>query len=318
MDVEGVSQSIWLVGDLDDPWVERLRAAIAPLAPILGVQAGEGVPARPFDPEHPPEIVILHRSRLGQADVSRLDGWRVESRRDGMPRIILCYSPYVRHAELEMAMAKVDLALPEALAVETLPRHVRRLVDLATVDDRAVPEQGFRVDVISSDHELRDVLAEACMLAGFQPRLAPAFEEPAMRDAAPTGVDVTLWDVPVLEPDWPDRLERLSRVGPVVTLLGFPDRTAVNLARARGASACLEMPFDLDDLVDILGRVARSAANATSPGGSTRSEPAHSLPPAPLGPAVPLGRAAIRRRPAMRPPWSDEGAGPRMMPAPID
>ena len=118
-----------------------------------------------------------------------------------------------------------------------------------------------KVDVISSDHALRSVLAEACSVAGFQAEdRVRARPLPRTRggtgDAAPAGPDLTLWDVPVLEPDWPERLERRSRMGPVVAFLGFPDRTAVNLARAKGASACLELPFDLDDLIHVLDRVA--------------------------------------------------------------
>ena len=193
--------------------------------------------------------------------MARLVGWLPAPRPDGFPRIILCYSPYVRYAELERAAASVDLALPEATAVETLPRHVAGFLNALAREDRSSRAASRKVDVISSDHALRSVLAEACSVAGFQARTASELDlslgpRGGTGDAAPAGPDLTLWDVPVLEPDWPERLERRSRLGPVVAFLGFPDRTAVNLARTKGASACLEMPFDLADLIYVLDRVA--------------------------------------------------------------
>ncbi len=42
------------------------------------------------------------------------------ARTNTMPRVILCFSPYVRYAELERCSRGVDVAIPEAIAVETL------------------------------------------------------------------------------------------------------------------------------------------------------------------------------------------------------
>ena len=79
--------------------------------------------------------------------------------------------------------------------------------------------------------------------------------------AAPSPADraLTIWDVPVLEPDWAERLERRARLtGPVIALCGFADRDVVVTAKARGAVACLELPYDVDDLIDVIDRAARS------------------------------------------------------------
>ena len=228
----------------------------------------------------------------------------------------------MRYAELERAAASVDLALPEATAVETLPRHVAGFLNALAREDRSSHAASRKVDVISSDHALRSVLAEACSVAGFQARTASELDlslrpRGGTGDAAPAGPDLTLWDVPVLEPDWPERLERRSRLGPVVAFLGFPDRTAVNLARTKGASACLEMPFDLADLIYVLDRVAAGADLDPGTVVPSRSEPAHAVPPPPLGATVPRGRAAIRRR-GWQPPWPDGEAEPRMTLEPVD
>jgi hypothetical protein len=126
---------------------------------------------------------------------------------------------------------------------------------------------------VSTNYELRSVLAEACEAAGFAAEPVRDWSE-----ASPRGL--ALWDVPVLEPGWPDQLARRSRLGPVVALIGFPDRALVTEARAQGASACLELPCGLGDLAGVLDRLV--------PG---RGEPPHDVPPPP---------AALGRRRAAR------------------
>src|SRR5689334_19201728 len=115
------TRTIWLLGDPEDPWVGLLRASLSSVAAVRFVPTGGAVPVRPFDLDDPPELLILHRSRLTQADVARLDEWIPSTRPNSRFPIILCYSPYVRYAELERAAARVELAIPEATAVETLP-----------------------------------------------------------------------------------------------------------------------------------------------------------------------------------------------------
>jgi hypothetical protein len=322
MEGDARTRTICFVGDREDPWVSRLRASIADLALVEDVQAADFVPPSPFDREHPPDVLVLHRSRLTQNDVARLEGWLPEAGTSPPPRIILCYSPYVRYAELERAAATVDLAIPEATAIENLPRHVARFLEPgvpAVADARGVRR---RVNVVSSDHALREVLVEACLVAGFEPRTTaeleltnPSRDESCSAVQAGAGGELTLWDVPLLETDWPERLERRCRNGPVLTLLGFPDRATVIEARARGASACLELPFDLGDLIHVLDQVSRHASPVAVP---PRFEPAHAVPPPPAGAAIPRGRAAIRRRAGSPPSWPGDEPGPRIASGPAD
>jgi hypothetical protein len=77
-----------------------------------------------------------------------------------------------------------------------------------------------------------------------------------------------VWDVPVLEPGWSKDLSRRAKLGMVVALMGFADRSLVRQARAAGASACLDLPCDPADLVDVLDRLA-----------SLRLDGAHDVPP---------------------------------------
>jgi hypothetical protein len=128
-------------------------------------------------------------------------------------------------------------------------------------DGQAGPRPALAV--VGTNFELRRTLADACEALGY-----PALPASDWSEAAPTGP--AIWDVPVLEPDWPRALMRRSRLGPVVVLLGFADRALVTQARAHGAAACLELPYDVFDLGHVLDRV-------TAP----RGEPAHAVPPPP-------------------------------------
>ena len=294
--MDGIERPIWFLGDLDDPWVLSILAATADSSVVRAIPCSGELPESLFEPDRPPRIVILHRSRLTPGDASRLERWRADPRANPLPRIILCFNPYARYAELERCFRVADLVLPEATAVETLPRHVIRLMlDTPETLALACPEAP-PVEVVSSDHELRVILAESCLTAGFQVTTARDLRDDRDRLATvASGPVMTLWDVPVLDPAWPRRLEERCKLGPVVVLLGFADRATVAEARSRGAWACLDVPFDLHDLIDVLNRVGRSVRSDRSPGSSGRIEPARST--------------AGSRQPGKPRPGGDPGTG---------
>jgi CheY-like chemotaxis protein len=294
--MDGIERPIWFLGDLDDSWVLSILAATADSSLVRVIPCSGELPECLYEPDRPPRILILHRSRLTSADASRLERWRLGPRTNPLPRIILCFNPYARYAELERCLRAADLVVPEATAVETLSRHVTRLMaDAPEALGQACPEAPL-VEVVSSDHELRAILAESLMTAGFQVTAARELHDDRDRLAiSASGPVMTLWDVPVLDPDWPQRLEHRCKLGPVVVLLGFADRAMVAEARSRGALACLDVPFDLHDLIDVLNRVGRSVRSDRSLSVSGRSEPAHLVPPPPASRAS-RGRAAILER----------------------
>jgi hypothetical protein len=255
-------RSVWFVGDLDDPWV----AALADVLP----DGSRRIPCAADLPDDWPDtaglrVVVLHRAFLTSSDAERLT--RLRSGATPTPRVVLCLGPHARHVDLERWSARgiVDAVVPEATARDTIARHAEP-ADVDTAGD-AVPRRPVgprpRVAVVGTNWELRRTLVDACEALGY-----PAEPARDWSDAAPTGPAV--WDVPVLEPDWPLAVARRARLGPVVLLLGFADRTLVARARANGASACLELPYDLLDLGHVLDRV-------TIP----RAEPAHAVPPPP-------------------------------------
>ena len=312
--MDATGPTIRFVGDLNDPWVMALLDSISDQANVHAVMCDGDVPDRLFELDQPPRLLIVHRTRLSQADAARIDQWRLVARDNAMPRVILCFSPYVRYAELERCSRGVDLAIPEATAVETLPRHVSRLQEWRNHPPQAIlAADCLPVQVISSDHELRAVLSEICLSEGFKVTSSREFtvqgQDRAPRAARTATEVLTLWDIPALEPDWPRWLEDRTTIGPVVALLGFADRATVGLARASGAAACLDLPVEVNDLVHVIERVNRKSRSDSPITSEGRIEPAHVVPSAPVSRAR-RGRAAFRQR-APRPPlWSEGKAAP--------
>lgn len=310
--MDATGPTIRFVGDLGDPRVMEILGSISDLSEVHAVMCVGDVPDRLFGPDQPPRLLIVHRTRLSQADAARIEQWRPVPRVHALPRVILCFSPYVRYAELERCSRGVDLAISEATAVETLSRHVSRLLEGRDEPPRADPAADcLPVQVISSNHELRAVLSELCLAEGF--KVSSGREFTAQWQGRAAGADraanqmLTLWDIPVLEPDWPRLLEERTKLGPVVALLGFADRATVGQARASGAAGCLDLPLDVNDLVHVIERVNRKFRADSSSKTEGRIEPAHAVPPAPVSRAK-RGRAAIRQRETRPPLWSEDEA----------
>jgi len=310
--MDATGPTIRFVGDLGDPWVMEILGSISDLSEVHAVMCVGDVPDRLFEPDQPPRLLIVHRTRLSQADAARIEQWRSVPRVNALPRVILCFSPYVRYAELERCSRGVDLAISEATAVETLSRHVSRLLERRDEPPRAAPAADcLPVQVISSNHELRAVLSEICLAEGF--KVSSGREFTAQWQGRAAGADraanqmLTLWDIPVLVADWPRMLEERTRLGPVVALLGFADRATVGQARASGAAGCLDLPLDVNDLVHVIERVNRKLRSDSSTKFEGRIEPAHAVPPGPVSRAK-RGRAAIRQRETRPPLWSEDEA----------
>jgi DNA-binding response OmpR family regulator len=192
-----------------------------------------------------------------------------------------------------------------------LPRHVARTVEGREGRLARIDPTGFRIDVAGNNRYLCEGLVEACVTAGYRALAVDDLDAAGRVDAKPAASSpaeraLTIWDVPVLEPDWAERLERRARLtGPVIALFGFADRDDVVTAKARGAVACLELPYDVDDLIDVVDRVGRSIPADKWPK-HLRVELPHRLPPRPR-----------RRKPEPDKttgavPWSDRDRKPTM------
>jgi CheY-like chemotaxis protein len=261
------------VGDLDDPWVVAIAGALP--GETSRVHCPGELAADLIDDA--PAVLVVHRANLTQRDAAIFD--RMNPGGGAPTRVVLCYGPHVRQSELEQWLERVDSAIPEATARETVARRVATALGARAGEDarRIAPRNRPVVAVVSTNPALRQTLGQLVRAAGY-----PAAEAWDWPDAAMGGPAV--WDVPVLDPGWPHALARRAKTGPIIALLGFADRPTVSRARALGASSCLELPVDLGDLADAIDRVA-----------STRFEPAHDAPPPPhakQSSIVPRHRAA--------------------------
>ena len=285
--IDSSAGALWFIGDLSDPWVVSIAEVLARCTSIVQVHCPGEVPECPYDLARSPRLVIVHRQRLTAADVLRLRSYRDPKAPSTAPAIILCVSPYVRYDELERWSGLANHVLFEATAGDVLPRYVARLVEGRESRIARVDSTGFRIEVAGSNRDLCEGLVEACVIAGYRAIAVDDLDaaaggsgaQPAASPAAERAL--TIWDVPVLEPDWVERLERRARsTGPVIALFGFADREVVATAKARGAVACLELPYDVDDLIDVIDRAGRSFPADKWPV-RVRVEPAHRLPPRP-------------------------------------
>ncbi|QEH33523.1 hypothetical protein OJF2_20250 [Aquisphaera giovannonii] len=277
-------KAVWFLGDLEDPWVVAIGESLAGLPGLQVRGAGRELPAPPGGSEEVPGLLIVHRSRLTTHDLARLETWKSlggERGRANQPRILLCYGPNVRYAELERCARLANLLIPEATASETLHRQARRLAALEADLLTRPPGQGRRVDVVSSNRALRDAIAEGLAELDFSSRaVADSGRFEALLPESDDMAEAAVWDVPVLEPGWPEVMQRRARLAPVVALLGLADRGLVAEARAAGASACLDLPLDLEDLGYVIDRVLAAAAVVGGPG-ARRAEGGHGSPPPP-------------------------------------
>jgi hypothetical protein len=271
--------AIVFIGDLGDPWVAEIAQALPGAQGIDQVDCPGDLPDNVIDSSRPPRLIVVHRHRLTGADLRRLREWRqpplspaVSATACDPPAVFLCISPYVRYDELTRCSGLVDLVVSEAEAADVLPQRVSRL--LGTAADRSAGNDvpSLRIEVAGGNAELCDAVAEACTAAGYNARRAddlpredwvlPRDDRALPGDDPAAGADrvLTIWEVPVLEPDWSERLARRALLaGPVIALIGFADRTTVTQAKAAGAVACLDLPSRVDDLLDVIDRVVAGA-----------------------------------------------------------
>jgi CheY-like chemotaxis protein len=299
---------VGFIGDLDDPWIAAIADAISTSRTVHRLDCTGLLPEHLFEKLPPPRAIVIHRHKLSPRDADRIAEWRARAG-EATPRLVLCISPYVRYAELEPWTGLVDMVVSEATAADVLPGRLVRLIDGGA---RSRPGPGtlpVRIEVAGGDGELCRALRDACGAAGYPVEAVDDQEIGGIpgprrrkRSASAAIRVLTIWELPVLEAAWGQRLEwRARRTGPVIALAGFADRAVVARARGSGAVACLELPCDLDDLVDAVDRAVSTTPPESWPI-PTRVEPPHVLPPR---------RNARRQRSLVAPsPWPDRGPLP--------
>jgi CheY-like chemotaxis protein len=233
-----------LFAPIDDPWSQAMAEALPPGS--LFIPCPGDLPDRWLDAAPHARTIIRHRAFVSNTDLDRV----VRARRSGWTaRLVLCVGSSARYGLLQRWSGIADAILPESTAIETLPRHLDPH-DVPPLPDAA----GAPVAILSALTEMRTLLTDALRSGGYTPVIQAPGPVP---DPASVGRRLPLvWDVPVLDPAWPDRLRLLATSNrPILALLGLADRELVHQARDAGANACLDLPCDPGDLLHVLARL---------------------------------------------------------------
>jgi len=294
------TDTIGFIGDLEDPWVAAIADALPANLPTLRLNCSGDVPEEPFEPRRLPRLIVLHRHRLSAQDRANIKQWREQVESETKPTVVLCVSPYVRYEDAERALGLVDHLIPEGTAADILPGRIARIISDAPACAPRRNGLSFAIEVSGRNEDLCRTLVEVCARAEYRATAIDdllAAEFTRARPAASPAPErtLTIWEVPVLEPRWSDVLERrVLATGPLIGLLGFADRATVSRAKAKGAVACLDLPFEIDDLVDSVERAADSRAPEHWPL-PARVEPPHQLPPRPRRMAASRETSSVAR-----------------------
>jgi len=280
------ADTIGFIGDLEDPWVVGIADALPDNLDVLKVNCSGDVPEQPFGSGRWPRLVVLHRHRLSALDRTRIKRWREQSEAEFTPAVILCVSPYVRYEEIESVLGVVDQVVPEGTTADILPGRIARYLKGPAARGPRGDGSHFAVEVSGRNEDLSRTLVEVCVRAGYRAATIDDLTDGEFaRSQSPASTvaerTLTIWEVPVLERGWSEVLERRARAtGPVIAVMGFADRATVSCAKAHGAAICLELPFEIDDLVGAVARAGGSLAPEQWPL-AARAEPPHQLPPRP-------------------------------------
>ncbi|MBI1322251.1 hypothetical protein GC170_03555 [bacterium] len=256
-------------GDLSDRLVANLLGAIDPESFstfVIDWPEGERVPdALLTIPGSSDTLshVVIHRRSLSVAELSVLGQIRkaIEAC-DPKPRFELIAGDLVRYADLQIASPLVDRIVPEAVSAEVYGAREHRVAPEVTA--------GAPVGILTTNRPLGETLLETCDAFGYRPAILSGWSDPAVPREA-----LLIWDVPLLSDRWEVRLRDQSRLRPILTLLGLADRTIVERARSAGAVACLDLPFEFEDLRNSLSRHAvMTSRPATTHGSESQIRPA--------------------------------------------
>lgn len=233
-----LDRDVVFVGDRDDPWSARIAARLGHPATWLD-RASASADALPA-PFASARLIIYHAAAPTRRDIDAL----TRARAGGSVRIVFCAGSMSRYHQLEPLAAICDAVVSETTALAAIDRQLA-LVG-GTAWSETVPHRGA-ITVISSNFEMRAMLVEAVGRGGY-------IGHPARNWAAAPPLPPALWDVPILEPDWPESLARESKRRPVFALAGFLDREIADEMLRRGARCCLDLPCDPADLRWVLRR----------------------------------------------------------------
>lgn len=196
----------------------------------------------------PHDWVLVHRRNIGPTEVESITRLRhlIEAKGPERPRLELILGDLARYADVQTLAAMSDRITPEGIAAEVLSGRIRRLTGKPLTIE-STKSQSRSVGLLSRSRPLMEMLADWVRFCGLQPVIMDGWSDPQL----PAG-SLMIWDVPVLNDRWETELRAQSRRRPIIALLGMATRDLTEKARSAGASACLDLPFETDDLTDVI------------------------------------------------------------------
>jgi hypothetical protein len=239
-------ESVVLVGDLGDPWSGLIAARLG--VGSRRIDRESATSALEAEDLRRARLLVLHATVPTRRDLELV----AQARAASVPRIVFCTGMTSRYHQLEPFAAQCDVMMHETTAIAAIDRQ------LAIVNGSGWGEQALPVPeiaVVSTNFEMRMMLAEAAARGGFHARPVRGWSEVSPSQPA-------VWDVAVLEDDWSRVIARESQQRAVVALSGFLDRCIVEEMRARGARCALDLPCDPADLRWVLRRELQAGQRA--------------------------------------------------------
>jgi hypothetical protein len=205
--------------------------------------------------------LIIHRRNVGPAEVGVVRRLRheIEKMKAGRPRLEVILGDLPRYSDVQELASLTDRITPESVAIDVFPARINRLRGKLFGGSRSKPLPA--VGLLAQNRPMAEMLADCLSMVSLETVLANGWTDPAL----PSG-SLMLWDVPTLNPRWDSELKAQSRRRPIISLLAMANREMTARARAAGAVACLDLPFEINDLHDlVLAHLPASTAASGTP-----------------------------------------------------
>lgn len=190
--------------------------------------------------------LVVHRRNAGPAEVAVMRQLRqtMENLRVGRPRLELILGELARYSDVQEMAAMADRITPESVAADVFASRVARLRGTGGFDRTG---RQTRVGILSQNLPMVEMLADCLAMISLEAVVARGWSDPSI----PTGC-LMVWDIPTLNPRWEAELKAWSCRRPVLALLAMASRDLTARARSAGACGCLDLPFEINDLHDLV------------------------------------------------------------------
>lgn len=196
---------------------------------------------------HQRDVVLVHRRNVGPIEVESITRIRrlIESKGPDRPRFELILGDLARYADVQILATLTDRITPEGVALEVLAGRIRRLTGKHPATEPFHEQQA--IGLLSQSRPLMEMLAEWVRFCGFEPVIMDGWSDPKLSAGS-----LVIWDAPLLNDRWETELKAQAHRRPVIALLGMTTRDLTARAKVAGAVACLDLPFETDDLTDLI------------------------------------------------------------------